>query len=110
MKTHSDFMHALSPLRIYCSYDLLCHEGISRSLLVFQGKNKPPVYKTIQPPNGQALQKMIVKPEVRSLETNAASGPTSEKPTVTDIAYLVFLYANRLPKLDPMLSALFSGT
>ncbi|KAF9965512.1 phenylalanine--tRNA ligase subunit beta [Mortierella alpina] len=44
-------------------YDLLCHEGISRSLLVFQGKTKPPMYKTVQPPNGQALQKIIVKPE-----------------------------------------------
>ncbi|KAF9989246.1 hypothetical protein BGZ79_005013, partial [Entomortierella chlamydospora] len=44
-------------------YDLLCHEGISRSLLIFQGKTKPPVYKIVNPPAGQALQKMIVKPE-----------------------------------------------
>ncbi|KAF9584696.1 phenylalanine--tRNA ligase subunit beta [Lunasporangiospora selenospora] len=40
-------------------YDLLCHEGISRSLLVFQGKSKPPVFKVVQPPNGAPLQKMI---------------------------------------------------
>ncbi|KAG0376804.1 phenylalanine--tRNA ligase subunit beta [Mortierella sp. AD032] len=43
-------------------YDLLCHEGISRSLLVFQGKAKPPVYKTVMPADGK-LQKMFVKPE-----------------------------------------------
>ena len=57
----------LSYSQYHCSYDLLCHEGISRSLMVFQGKAKPPVFKTVQPPKGQALQKMIVKPEVRSL-------------------------------------------
>lgn len=59
----------LTPPRLFSShgahsYDLLCHEGIARSLLVFQSKSKPPVYKTVQPPNGQALQKMIVKAEV----------------------------------------------
>lgn len=57
--------HAYSFLIGANSYDLLCHEGIARSLLVFQSKSKPPVYKTVQPPNGQALQKMIVKPEVK---------------------------------------------
>lgn len=48
------------------SYDLLCHEGISRSLLVFQGKAKPPVFKTIMPADGK-LQKLTIKPEVRRL-------------------------------------------
>lgn len=51
------------------SYDLLCHEGISRSLLVFQGKAKPPVFKTIMPADGK-LQKLTIKPEVRPLSSS----------------------------------------
>ncbi|KAK3829379.1 MAG: beta subunit of phenylalanyl-tRNA synthetase [Benniella sp.] len=47
-------------------YDLLCHEGISRSLLIHQGKAKPPMYKVVSPPNGQ-LQKMVVKPETATI-------------------------------------------
>ncbi|CAG8561672.1 beta subunit of phenylalanyl-tRNA synthetase [Rhizophagus irregularis] len=34
-------------------YDLLCHEGISRAFLIFQGKAKPPTYKVVDPKDGQ---------------------------------------------------------
>ncbi|KAF9437044.1 phenylalanine--tRNA ligase subunit beta [Entomortierella beljakovae] len=44
-------------------YDLLCYEGIARSLLIFQGKAEPPIYKIVNPPNGQPLQKLTVKSE-----------------------------------------------
>ncbi|KAG0243886.1 phenylalanine--tRNA ligase subunit beta [Actinomortierella wolfii] len=48
-------------------YDLLCHEGISRSLKIYLEQRKPPVYKSVPPPNGQPLQKMIVKPETAQI-------------------------------------------
>jgi hypothetical protein len=43
-------------------YDLLCHEGISRALLIFLGKAKPPTYKVVNPKNGQI--QITVKSEV----------------------------------------------
>ncbi|KAG0262597.1 phenylalanine--tRNA ligase subunit beta [Actinomortierella ambigua] len=48
-------------------YDLLCHEGISRSLKIYLDQRKPPVFKCVAPPNGQPLQKMIVKPETAQI-------------------------------------------
>lgn len=47
-------------------YDLLCLEGIVRSLRVFMGKEEPAVFKIAKPKDG-SLQKMIVKPEVAQI-------------------------------------------
>jgi len=44
-------------------YDILCIEGLTRALLVFLGKIKPPVYKAVDAPEGQ-VQHLYVKPEV----------------------------------------------
>lgn len=46
-----------------CRYDLLCEEGISRALRIFEGKMAAPNYRLVKPANGQ-LEKIIVKPEV----------------------------------------------
>ncbi|CAG8677060.1 10881_t:CDS:2, partial [Funneliformis mosseae] len=46
-------------------YDLLCHEGISRALLIFQEKAKPPIYKLVEPENGRV--QIIVKPETAKI-------------------------------------------
>ena len=44
-------------------YDLLCMEGISRALNVFRGVEPSPVFRMIEPANGEPRQKMIQKPE-----------------------------------------------
>jgi phenylalanyl-tRNA synthetase beta chain len=41
-------------------YDLLCEEGLSRSMRVFLGLIPPPVYKTVPP-----VEKIYVRPDVR---------------------------------------------
>ncbi|CAG8646363.1 9182_t:CDS:10, partial [Funneliformis caledonium] len=46
-------------------YDLLCHEGISRALLIFQEKAQPPIYKLVEPENGRV--QIIVKPETAKI-------------------------------------------
>lgn len=46
----------------YYRYDLLCLEGISRALLIFLGKIKPPTFTLSNP---SKRQRIIVKPEVR---------------------------------------------
>ncbi|KAG1143829.1 hypothetical protein G6F37_005418 [Rhizopus arrhizus] len=47
-------------------YDLLCHEGLSRALRVFEGKTKPPVYKTVKPADGK-LQQIHVQPSTQQI-------------------------------------------
>ncbi|CAG8560967.1 235_t:CDS:2 [Acaulospora colombiana] len=46
-------------------YDLLCQEGISRALLIFQGKAKPPSYRVVKP-DGE-LEKIHIKPETAQI-------------------------------------------
>lgn len=48
---------------IIIRYDLLCQEGLARALRVFEGKAKPPVYKTVKPADGK-LQQIYVKESV----------------------------------------------
>lgn len=55
--------HIPSDLIAFYRYDLLCEEGIGRSLRIFEGKDKPPVYRVVKPADGK-LQQLIVKPEV----------------------------------------------
>ena len=43
-------------------YDMLCFEGISRTLAVFQGVAQPPKYKLVRPASGK-LEKITVSPE-----------------------------------------------
>ncbi|KAG9284749.1 hypothetical protein G9A89_001119 [Geosiphon pyriformis] len=43
-------------------YDLLCQEGISRALLIFQEKAKPPMYHVVEPKNG-LLEKIFIRSE-----------------------------------------------
>ncbi|KAK9762698.1 phenylalanine--tRNA ligase subunit beta [Basidiobolus ranarum] len=47
-------------------YDLLCTEGLSRALLIFQNKIKPPTYKLVAPKDGK-LQKILVRPETSQI-------------------------------------------
>ncbi|OZJ03624.1 hypothetical protein BZG36_03731 [Bifiguratus adelaidae] len=47
-------------------YDLLCAEGISRGLLVFQGKIKAPLYKAVPPKNGP-MHEIRVHPETAKI-------------------------------------------
>ncbi|CAG8638736.1 2569_t:CDS:2, partial [Scutellospora calospora] len=42
-------------------YDLLCHEGISRALLIFQEKANSPCYKLVEPADEQV--QILIKPE-----------------------------------------------
>lgn len=48
-------------------YDLLCPEGIARSLRIYSGLSKPPTYKVVAPPNGNALEKIVVQPQVGTI-------------------------------------------
>ncbi|ORZ08418.1 beta subunit of phenylalanyl-tRNA synthetase [Absidia repens] len=47
-------------------YDLLCEEGIGRSLRIFEGLDKPPTYRVVKPADGK-LQQLIVKPETAQI-------------------------------------------
>ncbi|CAO3699455.1 unnamed protein product [Rhizopus stolonifer] len=47
-------------------YDLLCHEGLSRALRVFEGKDKPPVYKVVKPADGK-VQQIHVQPSTQQI-------------------------------------------
>ncbi|PRP75071.1 phenylalanyl-tRNA synthetase beta chain-like [Planoprotostelium fungivorum] len=47
-------------------YDLLCLEGISRSLRIFLGKEKAPIFRSVAPANGVHHQ-VIVKPETAKI-------------------------------------------
>lgn len=49
-------------------YDLLCVEGLTRGLLVFQQKFQAPLYKTVD--NGQ-LQKLIIEPSTSKVRPYA---------------------------------------
>ncbi|KAI9228931.1 MAG: beta subunit of phenylalanyl-tRNA synthetase [Piptocephalis tieghemiana] len=44
-------------------HDLLCAERIAQALLIFQGKCTTPKYRLADPPKGQEIQKLIIKPE-----------------------------------------------
>ena len=44
-------------------FDLLCHEGISRALLVYLGKMVQPQLTLVSPPEGQAMLEMKVLPD-----------------------------------------------
>lgn len=79
------------------SYDLLCHEGISRSLLVFQGKAKPPVFKTIMPADGK-LQKLTIKPEVRPLSSSVRK-MTKKRVTLSTKACVTNIGLANMPTL-----------
>jgi hypothetical protein len=50
-----------------CRYDLLCLEGIARSLRIFIGTEATPVFKLSSVPNGSMLQ-MHVKKEVMEFD------------------------------------------
>jgi hypothetical protein len=56
-------------------YDLLCQEGLSRALRVFEGKAKPPVYKSVKPANGKLEQIRVLESVSNSiiLETKRAN-------------------------------------
>lgn len=45
----------------------MCHEGLSRALRVFEGKDKPPVYKVVKPADGK-VQQIHVQPSVSPYE------------------------------------------
>ncbi|CAO3600139.1 unnamed protein product [Absidia cylindrospora] len=47
-------------------YDLLCEEGIGRSLRIFEGKAEPPTYRVVKPTGGK-LQQLIVKSETAKI-------------------------------------------
>ncbi|CAG8443812.1 10278_t:CDS:10 [Ambispora gerdemannii] len=47
-------------------YDLLCQEGISRALLIFQEKVKPPDFRVQKPANG-IMEKIIIEPETAQI-------------------------------------------
>ncbi|XP_065060802.1 phenylalanine--tRNA ligase beta subunit-like [Rhopilema esculentum] len=51
-------------------YDLLCLEGLARSLLVFLGKAPIPQYKKVKPENPQAL---YIKPETAKVRPHCVS-------------------------------------
>lgn len=47
-------------------YDLLCIEGIARALRMFLGKDQPPNYRLVYPPDGDnGLLNVTISPEVR---------------------------------------------
>ncbi|KAF7721278.1 phenylalanine--tRNA ligase subunit beta [Apophysomyces ossiformis] len=70
-------------------YDLLCQEGIQRALRVFEGKQKPPVYKLVKPADGK-LQRIIVKPETAQIRP-AIVGAILRNITFTQERYESFI-------------------
>ncbi|GBC07595.1 hypothetical protein RclHR1_07550015 [Rhizophagus clarus] len=52
-------------------YDLLCHEGISRAFLIFQGKAKLPTYKVVDPKDEQI--QITIKSETAQIRPHVVS-------------------------------------
>ncbi|CAJ0912669.1 17588_t:CDS:10 [Entrophospora sp. SA101] len=57
-------------------YDLLCHEGISKGILIFQGKSKMTTYKLIEPENGKS--QIIIKQETAQIRPHVVAPFTYE--------------------------------
>ncbi|XP_037089037.1 phenylalanine--tRNA ligase beta subunit-like [Pollicipes pollicipes] len=53
-------------------YDLLCLEGLTRGLLVFQGKLAIPRYRAVQPRSG-TMQRLIIKPDTGKIRPHAVA-------------------------------------
>ncbi|GAM21674.1 hypothetical protein SAMD00019534_048490 [Acytostelium subglobosum LB1] len=71
-------------------YDLLCLEGLSRSLKVY-GQNTPiPRYTIVPPPAGQTHQKLIVTPETKSVRPIVVCGVLRDI-TFTEQTYKSFI-------------------
>lgn len=54
-------------------YDLLCVEGLTRALLVFQEKMKAPFYKRVDPPMGSNPQQLIILPQTAQIRPHAVA-------------------------------------
>lgn len=54
-----------------CRYDLLCLEGLSQALRIFEKKEEVPQYKLANI-SKETMMKMHVKPEVAMFETKRA--------------------------------------
>ena len=66
MTTPSELPHKLKIEVPANRYDLLCHEGLVRSLRVFLGQEQPPVYKVVPPATGAEERWVEVQREVRA--------------------------------------------
>ncbi|CAG8631145.1 9721_t:CDS:10, partial [Paraglomus occultum] len=53
-------------------YDLLCQEGISRALLIFQEKAEAPIYRVVPPKDGQ-MEVLTIKPETAQIRPHAVA-------------------------------------
>lgn len=54
-------------------YDLLCVEGLTRGLLVFQQRMKCPIYKAVEPENGQTRQKLTILPRTAEVRPHCVA-------------------------------------
>lgn len=54
----------MSMTKKMCRYDMLCFEGISLMLKIFQGQTESPNYRLVAPLDGK-VQTITVKEEVR---------------------------------------------
>eukprot|EP00112_Aurelia_sp_Birch-Aquarium-sp1_P008923 Seg1997.6 transcript_id=Seg1997.6/GoldUCD/mRNA.D3Y31 product="Phenylalanine-tRNA ligase beta subunit" protein_id=Seg1997.6/GoldUCD/D3Y31 len=68
-------------------YDLLCLEGLTRSLLVFLGKSPIPQYKAVKPANHHTLQ---IKPETANVRPHCVSA-VLRNITFTQDSYTSFI-------------------
>ncbi len=78
-------------------YDLLCHEGISRSLLVYLGKLKQPELKLATPatPDGKPLE-LHVKPETAQIR------PYVQAAVLRGVTFTAENYANFIDLQDKL--------
>ncbi|KAL1123038.1 hypothetical protein AAG570_002126 [Ranatra chinensis] len=71
-------------------YDLLCLEGLSVAILVFQSKMQTPVYKALAPSDPKALQRLIIKPETKKIRPYAVCAILRDI-TFTEDSYASFI-------------------
>ncbi|GMT12664.1 hypothetical protein PFISCL1PPCAC_5832, partial [Pristionchus fissidentatus] len=70
-------------------YDLLCVEGLSRAIKIFQQRMPQPEYKVVQPKSG-VLEKIIVKPQTKSVRQFVV-GAILRDVTLDDRSYASFI-------------------
>lgn len=71
-------------------YDLLCLEGLTVALLVFQNKMQFPNYKALLPSDPKSLQRLIIKPDTKRIRPFAVAAVLRDI-TFTSDSYASFI-------------------
>ncbi|KAF8363610.1 fars-3 [Pristionchus pacificus] len=70
-------------------YDLLCVEGLSRAIKIFQGRMEQPDYKIVPPASGK-LERIVVKPQTKGVRPFVV-GAILRDVTIDDRSYASFI-------------------